>query len=137
MATEAVDRPFRAVIEQFEPKQRPSANIDHGPPKHADFALQSRRAKPTPLTIQNRREFDESSAILNLQASFRVVSPSNHKLKMRGENGWANAQRAAANGAARLFTFDKPEAASADIADSQCACRDPANYLAVSRQHRG
>jgi hypothetical protein len=51
MATESVDRPFRAVIEQLQPKQRlHSAKIDLGFPKHADFrSSQSRRAKPTLL----------------------------------------------------------------------------------------
>ena len=42
MATEAVDRPFRAVIEQLQPKQRHSAKIDFGSPKHADFAVPNR-----------------------------------------------------------------------------------------------
>jgi hypothetical protein len=64
MATESVDRPFRAVIEQLQPKQRlHSAKIDLGFPKHADFAVpnQGERNRRFWTVLQNRGEFDESS----------------------------------------------------------------------------
>ena len=113
-ATEAVDRPFRAVIEQLQPKQRRAAKIDLRSPKHADFAVPNRgeRNRRFWTILRNRGEFDESSrnSQFGKRAFGRVAACQTTNPKMRCEVH----NRAAANGAARLFTFDKPEAASAD-----------------------
>ena len=42
VATAAVDRRFRAVIEQLQPKQRHTVKIDRWLPKHADLAAPHR-----------------------------------------------------------------------------------------------
>ena len=143
MATEAVDRPFRAVIEQLQPKQRPSANIDHGSPKHADFAVPNRGERNRRLwTIyQNRGESDVSSR--NSQFGKRrfgcvgVNQTTNPKMCCEGNAGAANAQSSRTS-AARLFNFDKPEAASADgySKTGQNALVRTRQLFAVSRQHR-
>ena len=117
---EAVDRPFRAVIEQLQPKQRPFANINLVSPKHADFAVPNRgeRNRRFWTILQNSGEFDESSR--NSQFGKRAfgvsqpIKPQILKCVVRTMQVRRMHNRAAANGAARLFTFDKPEAASAD-----------------------
>ena len=99
MATEAVDRSFRAVIEQIQPKQRRhSAKIDLGSPKHADFAVPNRGERNRRLwtILQNRREFDESSRNSQFgKRAFRVVvarQTTNPKMRCEENAGAANAQ---------------------------------------------
>jgi len=98
MATEAVDGPFRAVVEQLQPKQRHPVKINLRSPEHADFAVPNRgeRNRHFWTILQNRRESDVSSR--NSQFGKRPFGrvgahqTTNPIMRCEGIAGTANAQ---------------------------------------------
>ena len=97
LAAKAVDRSFRAVIEQAS-QNRACRQIGVRPPKHADFAVPNRGERNRRLwtILQNRREFDESSRNSQFgKRAFRVVvarQTTNPKMRCEENAGAANAQ---------------------------------------------
>jgi hypothetical protein len=62
MATEAIDRRFRAVIEQFQPKQRRAIKIGGRIPQHTNLmaANRSERNQCLRITLGKGAEFEIS-----------------------------------------------------------------------------
>ena len=111
MATEAVYRSFRVVIEQIQPKQRRhTAKIDLGSPKHADFAVPNRDERNRRFISRIAESLTKAFAILNSVSELSDVSqPIKPQILKCVVKCTIEPPQTA-----QLFTFDKPEAASAD-----------------------